>query len=61
MSDQLAQVKTRHYCAGVVVRDGTVIAAAPILGWMVGRHVGLLIRWLKHKGELTWLDDAEDT
>jgi hypothetical protein len=35
----LVQVTAPHFCAGLVLDEtGTVVEAAPILGWTVGKH-----------------------
>ena len=33
----LWQIDPGYFCAGLVVRDGRVVLAAPILGWAVGK------------------------
>jgi len=40
---ELGRLTARHLCAGVVVRDGVVIATAPILHYM--------LRWSKAEVE----------
>lgn len=34
----LYQIHAPHFCAGVVVRDGRVTAAAPIVRWAIGKN-----------------------
>jgi hypothetical protein len=35
---------------GIAVRDGRVVEAAPIAGWMVGKDERFCARWLFSKG-----------
>lgn len=37
MTGVLVRITARHFCAGLVVRDGRVVEAAPILRWTVGK------------------------
>jgi hypothetical protein len=39
-TERLAQVTAPHFTAGLVIRDGYVVRAAPILAWAVTK------RWL---------------
>ena len=37
MAELLVRVLAPHFCAGLVMRDGRCVEAAPILRWAVGR------------------------
>ena len=43
------QVTTPHFCAGLIVNDRVCVAAAPILGWAVGKPVEFLRNYFKGK------------
>ena len=47
---QLWQIDTGHFCAGLVVRDGKVADAAPILRWTRGRSWVEIQRRFAHSG-----------
>jgi hypothetical protein len=36
VTEVAVQITAPHFCAGVVARDGRVVAAAPIVRYMVG-------------------------
>lgn len=46
----LWQIDTAYFCAGVVVEDGRVRAAAPVLGWAVGKPWVHLVQWARLRG-----------
>lgn len=48
--DDLVQVTAPHFCAGIILRDGIVIDAAPILGWTMGKDRAYLSRYFASKG-----------
>ena len=31
------EITAPHYCAGLIVKDGVVVEAAPILRWAIGK------------------------
>lgn len=35
----LIQITMPHFCAGLIVKDGRIINAAPILKWTIGKTV----------------------
>jgi hypothetical protein len=35
----LLQITAPHYCAGIVIGDGMIIDAAPILRWTIGKRL----------------------
>ena len=37
MSETIAMVTAPFYCSAVIIRDGVVVEAAPILRWAVGK------------------------
>ena len=42
-TDELVQITSGYFCAGLVVSGGVVVQAAPILGWARGKSW----KWLK--------------
>lgn len=50
MEGELYQVDTGYYCAGIVVRDGVVVEAAPVLRWALGKSLDVVSRWVNGKG-----------
>jgi hypothetical protein len=49
MNESLYQVDAPHMCAGLIVADGKVIEAAPIVSWAVGKHINYFLDWCKRK------------
>ena len=49
MSD-LYRVTTRRLCAGLLVEDGRVVLAAPILRWAVGKPLATVWAWVAKMG-----------
>lgn len=47
---QLYQVTAPHFCAGVIVRGGFIVEAAPILKWTIGQPYLKLGVYCKQKG-----------
>jgi hypothetical protein len=45
----LYRVVVPHFVAGVIVREGVVVEAAPILRWAVGKRLLALETWAKNK------------
>lgn len=51
MNTKLVYCYVPHFCCGVIVQeDNTIIDAAPILAWAVGKHFRQLRDWLRGKG-----------
>lgn len=50
MNNLLIQVTTSVYCAGIIVKDGYIIKAAPILHWTIGKKVIVVKRRLLKQG-----------
>ncbi|MBA2708542.1 MAG: hypothetical protein H0U59_12130 [Gemmatimonadaceae bacterium] len=48
MSDTY-RITTDYMCCGVVVDDGIVIEAAPIMGWSVGKTLAAVSAWVVKK------------
>lgn len=44
------QVTAPHFCAGVVVKGGKCVTAAPILSWAIGKDARYLLRYFSSKG-----------
>jgi hypothetical protein len=49
MSGGLYSIDVDYACAGIIVRDGTVIRAAPIFHWMRGKPLTEIIAWVESK------------
>lgn len=49
MADGLYQVTTSYMCAGLVVAQGRVVDAAPILGWTRGKAPEVVYAWISKK------------
>lgn len=47
---ELFQVTTGYFCAGIVVKNGRVVEAAPILRWSIGKPIGAVVAWAESKG-----------
>ena len=43
------QVTSGHYCAGIVVAEGRVVHAPPILKWTVGQELSWLVEWCRNR------------
>lgn len=51
MRTKLVYCYTTYFCCGVIVQeDNTVIEAAPIVRWAVGKHFATLRDFLRRKG-----------
>jgi hypothetical protein len=37
-NNELYQITSKYFCAGIVVHTGTIVHAAPILGWTIGKE-----------------------
>lgn len=46
----LWQITAPHYCAGLIVEDGKVTQAAPILKWSIGKSWREVKKYLIAKG-----------
>jgi hypothetical protein len=46
----LVQVTAPHFCAGLVLVDGVVTEAAPILKWAIGKRREWLSDYFRQKG-----------
>lgn len=46
----LYRVTAPHFCAGFVAARGSVVGAAPILHWAVGKGVAWLLTYSERKG-----------
>lgn len=46
----VVQVDAPHFCAGIVVVDGIVTEAAPILKWTIGKRRDWLRDYFRQKG-----------
>jgi len=46
----LWRVSARHLCAGIIVRDGEVVEAAPILRWMIGSPLREIADYCSRRG-----------
>ena len=50
---KLYQIDTRYACAGIEVKDGVVVKAAPVFQWMLGKTWVEVEDWLHwHGGEI---------
>lgn len=45
----LYQITSSYYCAGLVVRNGYVAEAAPILKWAIGKTSKYVFRYFASK------------
>jgi hypothetical protein len=56
MAEKLLRVTAPHFCAGAIWRKDSngwrCIDAAPILGWMIGKHPDYVRAYLDRKGYL---------
>lgn len=50
MTERLIQVTAPHFCAGIVIKDGQCVVAAPILKWAIGKDSDYLSRYFRRKG-----------
>lgn len=50
MAGRLIQVTAPHFCAGIVIKDGRCVDAAPILKWAIGKDWGYLTSYFRRKG-----------
>ena len=46
----LVQVTAPHFCAGIILKDGIVTEAAPILRWAIGWRRARLSEYFREKG-----------
>ena len=49
MEGTLYHITLHYMCAGVIVRNGRIVKAAPILGWSRGKRIEDLEKWVKKK------------
>lgn len=59
----LIRLTSNYFCAGVVVRNGTIVRTAPILRWMRSKKVGWLRQYAAGRGwrfELVSLSKAKN-
>lgn len=55
---RLMQIDSPHYCAGLIIKNGIVIKAAPIIKWMVGKDFNFIISYLNSKKyNYQWKDE----
>jgi hypothetical protein len=48
---KLVYCYTSYFCCGVVVQqDNTIVEAAPIVAWSIGKHFSVLRDFLRSKG-----------
>jgi hypothetical protein len=47
----LVQITTSYYCAGAIIEDDRVVAAAPILRGYVGWHRDRLLKHIHERGD----------
>lgn len=45
----LYRVVVPHFVCGLIVEDGIVRVAAPIMGWAVDKHINYVRHWMKGK------------
>ena len=51
MKTALVRITMPHYVCGLIINeDHTVIQAAPIMQWAIGKPIHQVIRWAKNKG-----------
>lgn len=50
MTETVVVIHAPHFCAGLIIRDGHVIDAAPILRWTIGKERDQLKAYLHRKG-----------
>jgi len=50
MIERLYRVEAPHFCAGLVVSAGLVVAAAPILHWTMGKQWVEVLSYTETKG-----------
>jgi len=48
--DELWRIMAPHFVAGVTVRDGVIVRAAPILAWTRGKELRRLLNYASSKG-----------
>ena len=44
------QVTTSYFCCGIIVQDGKVLRAAPIMKWAVEKDFDFVKYWVVKKG-----------
>jgi hypothetical protein len=47
----LVQIATSYYCAGAIIKDDRVVAAAPILQGYVGWRRDRLLKYIRARGD----------
>lgn len=50
VSELLAQISAPHFCAGLLLRDGVVVTAAPIIGYMRRWSRDQVRAWCRQRG-----------
>lgn len=51
---RLIQIDAPHFCAGLIVKKGVVIEAAPILRWTIGKQEDSVRKYVYSKGWKAW-------
>lgn len=50
MTDVLVRIEAPHFCAGLVLRDGVCVEAAPILVWAIRYDGDWLSAYFRKRG-----------
>jgi hypothetical protein len=50
----LIRITMKHFCAGLIVKNGKVIKAAPILRWTIGRNITTVKMYYVEKKKAKW-------
>jgi len=46
----LVEVSARYFCAGIIIENGLIREAAPILAWSIGKDYDYFKRYALSKG-----------
>lgn len=49
MKEKLYQIKSNYFCAGIIVKNKTIIYTAPIIKWMKGKSIRFIKQYCRNK------------
>jgi hypothetical protein len=47
--EELYQIILSYACAGIIIKNGVVVRAAPIFHWMIGKNLNEVKTWVYKK------------
>ena len=63
IEEEMYEITSPYYCAGLIVKNNTVIESAPIIKWMTGKNISEVeeyCKFKKFKFRKTWIMDEQN-